>query len=331
MKKTLLHLFKEYAYIFFLTIAFCYFLLYSIYHFSNQIHTIFFQYDTILKYFADVSIFFFTAGIFSASLKYLQFLGVFKEEFEKVILSDQFDKKLEIQLKQITFSEEFLLKQTNLHDLWVTVTLCMYKQHFPEIHNKLKSKIINNFYLNKNITYYYKNFQTNFIIKLDGPDHAIIEQISSYTIIRPNTEEFSWDFSLSYLNEPGNDGDMSFSIINMENKTSTIEDIKKEIKGNHVNMKASSLLTGKYEYFIERTMRLRQNINTDRIFSFSSDRIIDDLSFQINHCEKLGTFLSEVNDTKFYKNGAFEPNTLSYINRDIFLPGEKFKIFIFRK
>ena len=105
---------KKNAYIFFLAIAFVYFVLYSIYHFSNKVHLALNEYDTILKYFADVSIFFFTAGIFSASLKYLQFLGVFESEFQKVIMSDLFDEKLEKHLNKITFSENFLLKQTNL-------------------------------------------------------------------------------------------------------------------------------------------------------------------------------------------------------------------------
>jgi len=331
MKKNFIKFLKEYIYIIFLSFAFCYFVIYSVYHFSSRVHEFFKDYDIILKYFADISIFFFTAVVFSASIKYFQFLGVFKDEFQKVILSEQFDNKLEKHLTQITFSEDFLLKQNNLHDIWTKVTLCMYKQQFPEIHLKLKNKITNHFYLNKNISHYYKNFQTNFHISLDGPNHVIIVQNSSYTVIRPTVEEFPWDFSLSYLDEPENNGELSFKIINMGNRVSTDGDIVTEIKGDTKIMTARCDLKGRHEYYVERTIKLRQNLNTDRIFSFSTDRIIDDLSFQIKHCDKLGVFLSEVDKNKFYKNGAFGSESLSYINRDIFLPGEKFKIFIFRQ
>ncbi len=83
-------------------------------------------------------------------------LKVFKEEFHEAIDSSKFDDKLKNNLKAITFSEEYLLEQGNLNSLWEKITLCVYRKEFPQIYEKVKKQIKNDFFKKTSISYYYK-------------------------------------------------------------------------------------------------------------------------------------------------------------------------------
>jgi hypothetical protein len=323
---------KTYSYIYFLGLASAYSIFFSVYSLNDTLYNALFSYDRIIAYFKDVSILFFTAGIFTVSLKYLQFLGVFEKEFNKAIASDAFDKKLEKQLKQITFSEEFLIEQSNLPELWETVTLCKYRQQFPELYPKLKKKIDNELFLSDNISYYYKNFQINYEIKLLDDNYVEILERASLTIVRPNEDEFDWDFGVTFddTKDENIKYDLSFEVKNVESIKFNKNDIKERTKPGLINKYVTKKLKGHLEYHIERNISLVQDLRIDRQFSFGSERIIDDISLRIKHCDNLSIFFTTVNKNKMYHNGAFKDDELAYINRDIFLSGEKFKIFIYK-
>lgn len=324
---------KTYSYIYFLGLASAYSIFFTLYSLNDTLYNALYSYDKIITYFKDVSILFFTAGIFTVSLKYLQFLGVFEKEFNKVIASDAFDRKLEKQLKQITFSEEFLIEQSNLPELWETVTLCKYKQQFPELYPKLKKKVDNELFMSDNISYYYKNFQINYEIKLLDDNYVEVMERASLTIVRPNKDEFNWDFGVTFDDSEDENikYDLSFVIKNVNGIIFEKSDIKERCKPGLINKYVTKKLKGQLEYHIERNIKLVQDLRVDRQFSFGSDRIIDDISLRIKHCDKLSVFFTTVNKNKMYHNGAFKDNELAYINRDIFLSGEKFKIFIYKK
>lgn len=324
---------KTYSYIYFLGLASAYSIFFTLYSLNETLYNALFSYDKIITYFKDVSILFFTAGIFTVSLKYLQFLGVFEKEFNKAIASDAFDKKLEKQLKQITFSEEFLIEQSNLPELWETVTLCKYKQQFPELYPKLKKKVDNELFISDNISYYYKNFQINYEIKLLDDNYVEVSESASLTIVRPNKDEFNWDFGVTFDDSEDENikYNLSFEIKNVNGIIFEESDIKERCKPGLINKYVTKKLKGQLEYHIERNIKLVQDLRVDRQFSFGSDRIIDDISLRIKHCDELSVFFTTVNKNKMYHNGAFKDSELAYINRDIFLSGEKFKIFIYKK
>lgn len=324
---------KTYSYMYFLGLASAYSIFFSLYSLNDTLYNALFSYDKIITYFKDVSILFFTAGIFTVSLKYLQFLGVFEKEFNKAIASDAFDKKLEKQLKQITFSEEFLIEQSNLPELWETVTLCKYKQQFPELYPKLKKKIDNELFITDNISYYYKNFQLNYNIELLDENYVEVLESASLTIVRPNVEEFEWDFGVTFEDSQDENikYDLSFDVKNIDGIKFDKDDIKERKRPGLINKFVTKKLKGQLEYHIERKIKLVQDLRVDRQFSFGSDRIIDDISLRIKHCDKLSVFFTPVNKNKMYHNGAFKDDELAYINRDIFLSGEKFKIFIYKR
>jgi hypothetical protein len=338
MFKGLLHGIKNNAHYIMLGVVISYLIFYSIYTFSSLVHESLKDYDKIFNYLSNISLLVFTAGIFSAVIKYYQFLGVFQEEFKKVVLSEDFDKKLEEKLTQITFSEEYLLEQSNIESIWETVTLSRYNRQFPELYEKLKKRIINQFFKKNNILYYYKNFQITYSIELDEADSNIIHitERASYTIMRPSLDEFEWDFYVAYLDKQETfDHQIEFTVTNLEEVTCTVNDITEERKDNgNVIVKATKKFHDRKEYHVERMVKISQNLEEDRVYSFASDRIIDDLSFKVKLCDKLNVFVSPAWDVKLYKdetqNGTIFEN-MSYINRDLFLPGEKFKLFIYKK
>lgn len=332
-KKDLINYLKNYSYIYMLGIASAYAIFYSLYSLYEPINLALLKYDKLLSYFSDVSILLFTTGIFTVSLKYLAFLGVFEKEFKRAIFSKEFDDKLEKQLKQITFSEDFLIKQSNLPELWEKVTLCKYRQQFPELYPKLKKKIDNELFVTDNISYYYKNFQLNYDIELLDEHYIKVIESASLTIVRPSEKEFDWDFGVTYVQTEDTriKSDLYFEVKNVEGIVFDKVDIKQRTKPGLINRYITKNLADHLEYHIERRIELVQDLRVDRQFSFGSERVIDDISVKINHCDKLSVFFTTVNKNKMYHNGAFGKDELAFINRDIFLAGEKFKIFIYKK
>lgn len=319
---------KKHSYLFFLGIATAYLIFYTIYYVSPQFNKFLFDYDKLLSYLSQVSILFFTVGIFGVGLKYLQLLKVFRAEFHEAINSSEFENKLKSNLKAITFSEEYLLGQSDLTALWETITLCLYRKEFPQIHEKVKKQIKNDFFKKSNISYFYRNFQLNYKISLLEGKYLRISEKASYTLIRPNTEEFSWDFGFaSKINDDGKTCiNINGNILTCEQKI-TEDHISSPASDTHVIKKVTMTLSGHLEYTIERDIEIVQDIFVDNLHSFSSDRIIDDLTVNIEHDDTIDAFFTPVNKQKFYHNGAYELSKKAFINRDIFLQGEKFIIF----
>src|SRR5690606_40141443 len=78
-----------------------YLIFFTIYSFNDKVNSDLEQYENAIKYFSQVSILIFTSGVFAASLKYLQLLDIFKDQFRSYIESSQFDEKIKNNLKLI--------------------------------------------------------------------------------------------------------------------------------------------------------------------------------------------------------------------------------------
>ena len=98
------------------------------------------------------------------------------------------------------------------------------------------------------------------------------------------------------------------------------------------NIEFSAELEGKKKYIIERQIEMTQNIKEDRVFSFTSSRIIEGMSINLKYQNNLNIFFSPVGKNTFnVDNQLRSEHSQSYINRDLLLPGEKFKVFIYKK
>lgn len=287
------------------------------------------------EYLKQLSIIFFSGGIFSATVKLINSLVIFKKHFKDIIISKEFDEILTKKLDILTFSNDHLLKQNNLDDIWKKVTLCKYEQKFPELMNKLKNNLENELFFENNLTCYYKNFRTQINLELLDNNVVKITEISSFSIVSNSVETFSIDFWIS--SNSVDEGDIYTKIVPEKCRINGMlfEDKLKEVdpaeKVPAKTIKSYQFeLNGNTEYHIERSVEMTQNITDDRVFSFSSSRIIDDMSIHIQYCDKLDVFFSSVGKNYFQPDNQIL-NGKSYINRDVLLPGEKFKIFIFKK
>ena len=73
---------------------------------------------------------------------------------------------------------------------------------------------------------------------------------------------------------------------------------------------------------------MTQSYKTDRVSSFESSKIIDDIYIEINCSGNLKYFFEPINNNVFSKDKLRENG---YKNKDIIMPGELFMIFLDKK
>lgn len=334
MKKVI----KEYWYVFALGLSLAFLIFYTIYFFYNPLNNFLEPYDEYIVFLKQLCILLFTGGIFTAALKYLQFLKVFEKEFDRIIDTPKFNKKLKKTLSAITFSEEFLNEQSDLDLIWKKVTISKYKNEFPELYHKIHKNLKNELFQNSSIDKYYKNLVISYELTLIEPFKIKIVEHSSFTIIRNKTEEFEWVFFLTFSKEIDDKLDDDTSVLN---KDETIIDGTKididKCKVSHEDKDERFIkkqfiydLKGKKEYHIERRLEFTQNLKEDRVIGFNTSHVVDDLTVHIKKCENLNVVFEPSGKAKFYVNNQFD-DRMSYINRDVFLPGEKYKLFLYKE
>ncbi len=340
---------KPHLYLILIGISILYFIFYTIYTLSIDFNTHLKDYQKAIEFFLKIAIMILAGGIFTVSSKYLQFLGVFKEEFEKIIVSDLFkqklnevvlsdeaNKKIEDTLTKIILSEEYLSNHKNLNDVWENLTLCKYKKQFPELEGKIRERINNKFYNVDNISYYYKNYHLEYSFKHVNNNIVTLTQNSSYSVVRPDTSEFEWDYRLNtYEDSNLSIPKVRITIDGIERNTDVFNDInwnykEENIEGHKIEFTSRYIkrkLKGKKEYRFNRQVVFQLDLSKDRVFSYSCDKIIDFLSFDVLHCNKLNVVMDPIYDNKFNKETKTAVEQ-SYSSDGICMPGEKYKLFI---
>ena len=266
----------------------------------------------------------FSVGAFSATLKYISSMSIFKKQFKNMIISDNF--------KAFAYSEEHLKKQDNIKEIWKTVTLCKYRSSFPLIYDKLEENLDNELFIKANTSFYYKHFDVIYNLSLVDGKYVHIEYITNYTIVRNTTNKFIWTFSTTMLKKEYESKNNPFKVeVFGENgmifDKSNLEPV---LNNDKVTLNFTKELEGKTEYHIKKTKYSRLNIDEDRMLGFGSSRIIDDLKVTIKYCSKLKIVFSTVNKNQFSVNIDESNRIHEYENRELILPGEKFKIFLIR-
>ena len=331
--------FKSNLYLVLLSYSSVFIIFYLIYYFNNDLKIVLKDYVDIIEFFKTLSILSFTAGVFTVTLKYFQYLKVFESEFNRIIDSPKFENKLEKIVSSITFSEDFLSKQNDLSNIWKRVTLIKYKKEFPELYDKIEKNLKNELFENNSLNKYYKNVQISYEFELAEDNKTIVvKEFTSLTIIRNSTEKFNWDFFVSFARDIEDEIKTETKILD-ENFTKVDGqniDLKKCVITNQIDYekftkkKFTYPLENKKEYHIERCFNFTQVIDDDRIVSFSSSNVVDDLTVRIKICDKLQIVFEPVGNNHFNKENIFQ-DRICFVNRDVFLPGEKYKIFLFRK
>lgn len=281
------------------------------------------------------SLTFLGTGAVTGTLKWINNIAFFKRQFTDIIKSDTFAEVLSEKMKELALSDNYLLQRNDLEEIWKRVTICKYQQKFPELTHEIQNKIENELYLEKSLSYYYKNFRIQINFTLEGDLIKIIE-ISSFTVISNSEDKIEINFGTTSSTK---DDELLYSKFIPEGCKSNgefldLQTVKEDEFGdeseNCVRFKAE--LSGKKKYIIERQVELTQDIKTDRVFTFSSGRIIEDLSINLKHDSNLKLFFSPCGKNIFHPDNHLRgEESTSYISRELLLPGEKFKIFIYKK
>jgi len=291
----------------------------------------FFCRPDIVEYLKSISIIFFSGGIFSATVKLINNLVVFKKNFQKVILSEEFDVLLKDKFQILALSDDFLLKRTDIQDIWSRVTTCQFEQAFPELKNSIVKKLENDFFNDKMLTYYYNNFRIQINLELINENIVKITEVSNFEVKAKTTEPIYIDFKISSLAK--DDETIYTKLIEDDCKLDGKKMILSELTTTNDNKNIKTFnteLSGNTSYILERKVEMTQNLLDDRVFSFSSSIIIDNMTVNIKPCDKLNIFFSVVGKNKFSSDNHLGDNN-NRICRDVLLPGEKFKIFIYKK
>jgi hypothetical protein len=290
----------------------------------------FFCREEVVDFLKGISIIFFSGGIFSATVKLINNLVVFKNNFQKVILSDDFDVLLKDKFQILALSDDFLLKRTDIQDIWSRVTTCQFEQAFPELKNSIVKKLENDFFNDKMLTYYYNNFRIQINLELLDENIVKITEVSNFEVKAKTTAPIYIDFKITSLAK--DDGTIYTKLIEEDCKLDGNKMILSEITSTNDNKNIKTFnteLSRNTSYILERKVEMTQNLIDDRVFSFSSSIIIDNMTVNINPCDKLNIYFSVVGKNKFSNdNHLGDKNTR--ICRDVLLPGEKFKIFIYK-
>lgn len=281
------------------------------------------------------SLTFLGTGTLTGALKWLNNLAFFKKQFSDLIRSKDFSEVLSEKMKELAMSDNYLLQRNDLQDIWTRVTICKYQQKFPSISDDIKERIVNDFYLEKPLAYYYKNFKVQINFSLEGDIIKILE-VASFTIIPHSTEEIELNFGTNSIHKDNTDIYTKFfpEHCKMDGQPLLFEDdkdIPEELSDHYVKL-FKAKLKGKNKYYIERRIEIAQDIKEDREFSFSTSRIIESLSINLKHDENLKLFFSPIKGNIFLPDNQIRgEHSIGYNNKDLLLPGEKFKIFIFKK
>ncbi|MFC2109857.1 hypothetical protein ACFLSU_04705 [Bacteroidota bacterium] len=325
----------DYFYLVLIPFPVIYLILYSISLENGELKSNFFLDTHLATTLKDLSIWFFTAGIFSATVKYLNTITYVKKKFKEIILSEEFDNVLSQKLEIMAYSKEHLKEHSDIEELWRKVTLLKYETEFPSIYSKLKD-IVNNDFNEKNTSFYYKHLTMDFDLKMLGNNKDIeFEITTTCTIVRPNIDAFEWEFKHEVLTELLETQENIVEVYNLDPGSETYyEPQDKKINPSKEGFSIVELtykLKGKQEYHIKHKRKFTQNIDKDRYYGFGSKRILDDLKVNIEHCDKLNIFFSSVNGVTFIHETKENKNIQTHIHNGLITPGEKFKLFLIRK
>ena len=253
-----------------------------------------------------------TSGVFAAIMKSFQFIGIFKQEIENVILESK-----------------FIEKRNDLPDLWKKISRTIYKKKFPAISNDLQEMILSS-YFPTNHKYYYEDA----IISID------IEELDENDIIKYTQ---TWKFNVvlaenikevtMYQNYTLDKGDN----INLNNSTRIyykidgidemdnmeFEDTETDFK---INRRYSLKVSDKKTFILEVKEERQYCIKDDNIKLFRVNSITKEMDVSISFPDNIKvTFFNVGVIKRFEPKHVDHKNTISRIHKNgLILPSQGF-------
>lgn len=303
-----------------------------------------------LRHLYEIALAVLSPGVFAAILKYFQFIGIFEMEMNKIIVSSSFEStlqkstnlathvafssfesKLQESINQTIYSVEFLSRQRDLETIWRNSTICIFKSHFPNISEKVESRLSNDLFKPDILDYYYKNYQIKIHVSLENGTHLKIEEISHYTVVRPDIKESVLKFEYS-IPKTGEDISSKLSIetisINEQERaafrsyengaTPEVTDITYEYK-----------IEGELEYNVKHTITLIYPLAIDNEYIFHCARLLEDLTAEMTVDKVLKCIFVPISNYKMDITPANGGYSCCY--RGILLPNNGFRTYFFKQ
>ncbi|MFA6058952.1 MAG: hypothetical protein WC756_12190 [Taibaiella sp.] len=258
----------------------------------------------------------FGSGIFAVILKSMQFMGVFKDELQKIIYEDK-----------------YLSNRKDLHEFWEQVSKVLFKNKFPRISKDIMADV-KKIYFPTDHVLYYDNYTQDLEIEIIDADEDIIKvvQHSTYTVFPTDINVPVDHITKNYMYYANQPDETTFTVtsykingVPCEYKSEALnEDNKKRI----LNV-VSVVLQGQSEYKFETTIEKTYSLKHDHIISVAKDYLIHDFCLKIYKDAnikvtffKLGT-LNEFKHKKI-QNG----NVIEYGYKGIIYPKQGYVLFL---
>jgi hypothetical protein len=253
-----------------------------------------------------------TSGVFAAIMKSFQFIGIFKQEIENVILESK-----------------FIEKRNDLPDLWKKISRSIYNKKFPEISDELQEMILSS-YFPTNHEYYYEDAVISINIEEFDKDENIkytqswkfkvvlAENVNSVTMSQNYTLDKGEDVSLS------NNERLYYKIDGVDLIDKMIVcDTETDFK---INRNYSLKVSDKKSFVLEIKERRSYCIKNDNIKLFRVNSITKEMDVSISFPDNIRVSFFNVGVIK-----TFEPkhidnkNTISRIHKNgLILPSQGF-------
>lgn len=322
---------KEYLFAIFLIIAFT--ILVTCFLFRICDKEYYDSHKTIFDFITQVGLTILTAGVFAATLKYFQFMGIFRKEINNIIDSTEFENKLQKSINSAVYSVEFLSSQKDINRIWKNTTICLLKSYFPLITDKVESKLSNQLFLSSSLSHYYQNYIIHLEVNLINETHLEIKEVSSYNVIRSTEDTFDFKFEYSIPKLPTEDNLTKVEIIstsiNNEDKVIEYQNNNTITEGDILVTKYRFAISGSKEYEFKHSINLCYPITIDKEYEFFCERILENLTIFLHVDPKLDYIFAPLNNEII---GKREVNKLvEYSYKGILLPNNGFRFYFIKK
>jgi hypothetical protein len=307
-------------------------LLTTYYFFKFFSFTTFKQHEEDFKELFAIALAITSSGIFLAVLKWFQFMGIFRKEFQDIIRSSEFDNKLEKSVSDIFYSDEFLKKQSDLEHLWRKVNRCFFKNEFPdEFAERIETRIRDLLFYNRKLSHYFKNFVCTLSITLEG-EYLTIEEITEAKVIRQDLKEFDLELKYHVKRFGAEDAQSSvhFNSLHINKISQDIANVDESGSSDYAIQKRITIKpTGHLQYDMISNITLIQNIK-DYEYSLNFERFVDYFRVDVKHSPNLNIIFNSIGNDEFEEPLRIEAGFVKVFT-GLLLPEKGFRLIFVRK
>ena len=208
------------------------------------------------------------SGVFAAMLKYFQFIGVFKVEFQELLKSPQFRNLL---------LEHHLSMKKQGSDVYEHITERKIDEIYPELQDSFKSS--RGDYSDGEFDFYLDDFERTIVLKAFNPATGTVE-IEDETVVfvvAPSKEKITYSFRIQTDTKTGSDG-FRVVLLTIDN-----QNLMSELSVSPGLIAFDRELEGKKRYKVKRKVTQKYQLRFDSIKAQTFDRLTKDPTVRIRN------------------------------------------------